>query len=79
MILLRREDVGALKYAGYAKEVTINGCKVLGIVRSVQQEPGLSWVVTIIPTEPRSSPYDPTGRVTISFRKARLAGDSGRP
>lgn len=47
------------QYAGYAKEVTINGSKVLGIVRSVKQEPGRSWIVTIIPTEPKVFPLRP--------------------
>ena len=51
------------QYAGYAKEVIINGSKVLGIVRSVKQEPGRSWVVTIIPTAPKVfalQPYRPS-------------------
>jgi protocatechuate 3,4-dioxygenase beta subunit len=47
------------QYGGYPKEVAINGSKFFGIVRSVTQEPGRSWVVTIIPTEPKVYPLRP--------------------
>jgi hypothetical protein len=39
------------QYSGYPAEVTVNGSKVLGIVRSVKEETGPRWIVTIIPTK----------------------------
>jgi hypothetical protein len=39
------------QYTNYAKEVTINGSKIFGIVLSVREEPGPLWIVTVVPTE----------------------------
>ena len=44
------------QYIGHPAEVTISGSKILGVVRSVKQDPGPLWVVTIIPTENKTYP-----------------------
>jgi hypothetical protein len=41
------------QYTGYPLEVTVSGSQVFGIVRSVKQQLGPLWVVTISPTEPK--------------------------
>jgi hypothetical protein len=44
------------QYSGYPAEVIVSGSTILGVVRSVQEEPGPRWIVTIIPTKPKNRP-----------------------
>jgi hypothetical protein len=44
------------QYSGYPAEVIVSGSTILGVVRSVQEESGPRWIVTIIPTKPKSLP-----------------------
>ena len=37
------------QYSGLPATITLNGSRVRGIVRSVKEEPGALWIVTIIP------------------------------
>ena len=39
------------QYSGLASTSTLNGSTVRGVVRSVREETGALWVVTIIPKE----------------------------
>ena len=48
------------QYSGNPAEVTVKGSKIFGMVRSVKQEPGPLWIVTVIPTElPKVFPLRP--------------------
>jgi hypothetical protein len=41
------------QYAGLPTAATLGGSKFLGLVRSVKEEVGPRWIVTIIPKEPK--------------------------
>jgi hypothetical protein len=41
------------QYSGCPTKVTLSGSTVLGLVRSVKEESGPRWIVTIIPKEPK--------------------------
>ena len=41
------------QYSGMPATFTLNGLCVRGVVRSVREEAGALWIVTIIPKEPK--------------------------
>jgi hypothetical protein len=62
------------QYSGYPAEVTVNGSRVLGIVRSVKEETGPLWIVTIVPTTPK---VFRRARPSCQFASERTKGGFG--
>jgi hypothetical protein len=55
------------QYLGLPKSITLSGSTLYGLVRSVKEEAGPLWIVTIIPTE----------RKVFSFRPPKASQLSG--
>jgi hypothetical protein len=45
------------QYLGLPKSITLSGSTFYGVVRSVKEEAGPLWIVTIIPTERKVSSF----------------------